>query len=116
MLPELLIKDEGDVVLRSLILEDGFTTFGRVPESNIVLDGPSISRNHGAFYHRERFGILTIEDHGSLNGTFVNGLQIKRKILFSGDVVLVGDYEIHVRHGSSEPQRTEAPFARIRTE
>ena len=73
-------------------------------------------RNHGAFYHRERFGILTIEDHGSLNGTFVNGLQIKRKILFSGDVVLVGDYEIHVRHGSSEPQRTEAPFARIRTE
>ncbi len=103
MLPELLVKDRNALILRSLILQDGFTTFGRMATSHIVLDDLSISRNHGAFYHRESFGILTVEDHGSTNGTFVNGLQVKRKILYSGDVVAIGDYQVHIRHGSSVP-------------
>ena len=108
MLPELLVKDKNALILRSLILQDGFTTFGRMPNSNIVLDDKSISRNHGAFYHHESFGILTVEDLGSTNGTFVNGLQVKRKILYSGDIVTIGDLMVHIRHGSSVPKGRES--------
>ena len=83
------------------MLADGFSTFGREPGSAIVMEHVSVSRHHGAFFLRERFGILTVEDHGSTNGTLVNGMQIKRKILFAGDVVQVGNFQLYVRHGST---------------
>ncbi|MEG0919907.1 MAG: FHA domain-containing protein [Comamonas sp.] len=116
MLPELLVRDRNALILRSLTLEDGFTTFGRIPTSHIVFDDMSVSRNHGAFYHRERFGILTVEDHGSMNGTFVNGVQIKRKILYSGDIVTIGDYEVYIRHGSNEPKGREGSASEHRAD
>jgi pSer/pThr/pTyr-binding forkhead associated (FHA) protein len=46
---------------------------------------------------------LSVEDQGSRNGVFVNGLQMRRSVLYSGDVVRVGNYEIVVRQGSSGP-------------
>ena len=101
MTTELLIKDHNTLAWRSLFLDDGFSTFGREPGSAIVMEHVSVSRHHGAFFLRERFGILTVEDHGSTNGTLVNGMQIKRKILFAGDVVQVGNFQLYVRHGST---------------
>lgn len=101
MTTEWLIKEHNRLALRSLFLEDGFSTFGREASSAIVMDHASVSRHHGAFFLRERFGILTVEDHDSTNGTLVNGVRVKRKILFAGDVVQVGDFQVYVRHGST---------------
>ena len=114
MLPELLVRDKNELILRSLILEDGYSTIGREPTSTVVLDDPSVSRNHGAFFLRERFGILTVEDHGSMNGTFVNGLQVKRKILYAGDIVQMGDFQIYIRHGSTLPNKPMPDSREIR--
>lgn len=114
MLPELLVRDKNELILRSLILEDGYSTIGREPTSTVVLDDPSVSRNHGAFFLRERFGILTVEDHGSMNGTFVNGLQVKRKILYAGDIVQMGDFQIYIRHGSTLPNKPVPDSSEIR--
>ena len=114
VLPEILIKDQNELLIRSLILEDGFSTIGREPNNAIVLDHPSVSRDHGAFFLRERFGILLVEDHGSTNGTFVNGMRVKRAILYTGDIVQMGDFQCYIRHGSTVPNQPAKEAASIR--
>ena len=108
MLPELLVKNARYQVLHSLIVSEGEFTVGREPSCNIVLPTPDISRDHGAFTHSTHFGVLSVEDQGSRNGVFVNGLQMRRSVLYSGDVVRVGNYEIVVRQGSSGPAVSSA--------
>lgn len=49
---------------------------------------PRISGTHA---HMEKVdGRWVVEDHGSLNGTFVNGKNEKRIVLFDGDVIVMG--------------------------
>lgn len=113
MLPELLIKDNHEHLLRSLIVRDGFCTVGREPGCSVVLPSPDISRVHGTFIHSALHGVLSVEDHQSKNGVFVNGLQVRRSVLYAGDVVRMGSYEIHVRKGSSVPLRIQAALASL---
>ncbi|QMV72994.1 FHA domain-containing protein [Comamonas piscis] len=106
MLPEVLIFITHRVVLHSLILESGYTPFGRGAGNAIRLDNPAVSRDHGAFSYRA--GVLSIEDHHSRNGIFVNGLRMHRKVLYSGDYVLIGCYKVFVKHGSEQPRHAFA--------
>lgn len=112
MLPELLVKDANAQLLHSLIVKDGLFSVGREPGCAIVLSSPDISRRHAAFTHSSHFGVLAVEDHGSKNGIFVNGLQMRRSVLYTGDVVRVGNYLIHVRTGSSGPPGMDSVAAR----
>src|SRR5439155_26833213 len=49
-------------------------TFGRDPRNDVALDHPSVSRLHARLVrYAEGFAI---EDHGSTNGTFVNGTRL----------------------------------------
>jgi pSer/pThr/pTyr-binding forkhead associated (FHA) protein len=105
MAKDILVKDKKRLNLQTWVLEEGFSTFGRDPASRFVLDDPSVSRSHGAFFLRERAGVLTLEDHGSTNGTLVNGVPIKRKILYAGDVVQIGDFQLYILQGSAAQGR-----------
>ena len=98
MNPHINISLHEQALNRSIALDDGFTTFGRYLNSDICLEDPSISRDHGAF--RYQFKVLSIEDHGSRNGTFVNGLRVKRKVLYTGDRVKIGPFEVLIEAGS----------------
>lgn len=106
MLPEVLIFITHRVVLHSLILESGYTTFGRGAGNAICLDNPAVSRDHGAFHYRA--GVLSIVDHHSTNGIFVNGMRTRRKVLYTGDYVLIGCYKVFVKHGSEQPRNAFA--------
>jgi pSer/pThr/pTyr-binding forkhead associated (FHA) protein len=57
-------------------------------------DDPELSRQHARVVRRAG-GQLTIEDLGSTNGTFVNGIKVDgpRK-LAPGDVVRVGETDL----------------------
>ena len=101
MLPEVLIFITHRVVLHSLILESGYTTFGRGAGNAICLDNPAVSRDHGAFHYRA--GVLSVVDHHSTNGIFVNGMRTRRKVLYTRDSVLVCCYMVFVKHGSEQP-------------
>lgn len=101
MLPEIVISHEEAQMLRSFTLLDGFTTFGRFLDSEICMDDPSVSRDHGAFSFRR--GVLMIEDHDSSNGIFMDGIKIKRKVLHGGDRLTVGPFKIHVKQGTAAP-------------
>src|SRR6266581_4317394 len=66
-------------------------TFGRDPRNDVALDHPSVSRLHARMVrYAEGFAI---EDHGSTNGTFVNGARLypgQPTALRIGDVIRIG--------------------------
>jgi pSer/pThr/pTyr-binding forkhead associated (FHA) protein len=61
---------------------------GRSSELDMVLVEEMVSRKHAVF--RYESGVLTVQDLGSTNGTFVNGERIEKAVLREGDRVLVG--------------------------
>jgi len=67
---------------------------GRGNELDVVLVEDMVSRKHARVALQN--DVLTIEDLGSTNGTFVNGEKIKRAKLKEGDRVLIGTNIIRV--------------------
>lgn len=69
-------------------------TIGRAPDCNILLaDQLLISRRHAELAPEGRTWV--IRDLGSSNGTFVNGVSVRRAVpLAVGDVVTIGGYQL----------------------
>jgi len=53
-------------------------------------------------------GLLMVEDHDSTNGIFVNGVRVKRQVLYAGDCVTVGPIGIYIQKGSAAPSTAPA--------
>jgi len=65
------------------------TTIGKSEESDIVVKGDFISRNHAIFfYEKDRFILNDLE---STNHTFVNEKKISRRILKDNDLIKFGE-------------------------
>jgi predicted component of type VI protein secretion system len=73
-------------------LGDGRTTIGRHPASDIVLAHQAVSGRHAAIISSN--GAAMLEDLGSSNGTFVNGLRIASTVLADRDKVTVATFEL----------------------
>lgn len=61
---------------------------GRSSDLDMVLVEDMVSRKHAKIAISE--GVITIQDLGSTNGTFVNGEKIKKARLQEGDRILIG--------------------------
>lgn len=73
-------------------------TIGRAPDNTIQLDHPVISWHHATLLRDFRSGSATLADHGSMNGTFVNGQRIRGRVrLAAGDEVRIGPYRLIFR-------------------
>src|SRR3954471_1394824 len=83
----LAVEDGGDIVL--LALRTGMTRIGRSPTADVSFDDGGVSRRHAVVLTRSD-GAAEVLDDGSLNGTFVNGERVRRRILHHGDVLTVG--------------------------
>jgi hypothetical protein len=68
---------------------------GRQPDSDLVLDDPSVSKRHATLRWDEKSGRCTIQDLGSTNGTFLNAsIRLKREtVLKDGDILSFGDLQ-----------------------
>ena len=85
-------------------LEAGRTVIGRHPMCGIVLDAPSVSRQHAAVTIDG--DEASIEDLGSRNGTFIGDRSISgRRPLRDGDRVVVGNQRL--RFSSNAPLTVE---------
>jgi hypothetical protein len=79
-------KQEGTTVLIPAV---GEIVIGRLASSNIVVPEDGVSRRHAAV--TQSGDVLTIQDLGSRNGTFVNGKRISEpQTLHEGDQIFVG--------------------------
>jgi hypothetical protein len=72
-----------------VVLGERTISVGRMPESNIVLADPNVSRNHAEI--RPQGNTFLVVDLGSTNGTRVNGVRITEQELTDGDELTFGN-------------------------
>ena len=88
----LLIVQRGPGAGSRFLLDADLVTAGRHPESDIFLDDVTVSRRHAEF--RRQGAGFTVNDVGSLNGTYVNRDRIDEVSLQDADEVQIGKYRL----------------------
>jgi DNA-binding winged helix-turn-helix (wHTH) protein len=74
---------------REILLPEGTSMVGRMRDATIQIDSPGVSRAHARIVVHG--GDVTIEDLGSKNGTYVNGVRIGTPTgLSDGDELHIG--------------------------
>ena len=85
-----LVMNEGPQPDQTFVLDHDRLTIGRDPNNDIVINDPQVSRQHARI--RRQGGLTLIEDMGSTNGTFVNGMRLANPhTLATGDSISLGD-------------------------
>jgi DNA-binding winged helix-turn-helix (wHTH) protein len=90
---------------REVALTDGENILGRGSDSLVWIDAHSVSRRHARL--RIDSGLATLEDLGSKNGTFVNGVRLTTALaLRDGDELRIGSVpmtlKIYAKPASTE--------------
>ena len=91
MMAKLILSFNGET-LREYPLDQETVTIGRKDDSDIHIDNLAVSSKHAK--------VLTIlndsfiEDLGSTNGTFINGIKIQKHALQDGEVIAIGKHEL----------------------
>ena len=89
----LLILHPGSPRSERFLIAADLTTVGRHPATDIFLDDITVSRKHAVFSRNG--GQVTVEDQGSLNGTYVNRSVIEAPTeLHDGDEVMIGKFRL----------------------
>jgi transcriptional regulator with GAF, ATPase, and Fis domain len=74
------------------LFEGDACSLGRnVTAPDVLLDDPCASRLHARIAWSAEQGAFRLEDAGSANGTFVNGVRVDAHTLADGDVLRIGD-------------------------
>ena len=98
-MPRLIISLDGVVIKEAALTKDRMS-LGRRLYNDVVIDHLAISGEH-AVVQMSGNGVF-IEDLNSTNGTYVNGVTVKRQQLHHHDVVEIGKYSLqYVDEGSS---------------
>jgi pSer/pThr/pTyr-binding forkhead associated (FHA) protein len=88
----LLVVQRGPGAGSRFLLDSDVVHVGRHPDSDIFLDDVTVSRRHAEFTRAG--GTFTVNDIGSLNGTYVNRDRIDSVTLRSGDEVQIGKFRL----------------------
>lgn len=82
-------------------LTDAITTIGRDPSASVFLNDMTVSRKHAIIdFSQLDQGYVTIEDLGSLNGTWIDGAIINKAVLKDGSTIQIGTFRMifHINH------------------
>ncbi|WP_202567323.1 FHA domain-containing protein [Agreia sp. COWG] len=88
----LLIVRRGPNMGARFLLDSDSTLAGRHPEADIFLDDVTVSRRHASFTRRGT--TFEVTDHGSLNGTYFDGVRVESAVLSDGAEVQVGKFRL----------------------
>lgn len=86
-----------------LPLTKPLTSLGRSVDNDIVLDAPTVSRQHAQI--RWRYGRFVLYDLSSRGRTQVNNQPISEMVLQSGDVISLSSVKLIYAEGESDPQQ-----------
>src|SRR5436853_6343946 len=103
---KLYLKFE-QTVLKEVPLAQGTTTIGRLPDNLLQIDNLAVSGHHAKIYWDGEH--YTLEDNGSLNGTYVNNQRVTKHKLKNGDTVLVGKHSVEFKDEWHDDQTGYAP-------
>ena len=92
-----LVVERGPQTGRTYPLAEGATQVGRDLRSSILLDDITVSRRHCRLMVDGNK--VTVEDEGSTNGTYVNGVRMEVSPLHPGDRLMVGRFHLVVVRG-----------------
>jgi hypothetical protein len=85
-----LVMSQGPQPGQTFMLDRDWITVGRDPTNEIVINDPQVSRQHSRITRQGKTTV--IEDLGSTNGTFANGMRLTGPhVLATGDVIGLGD-------------------------
>ncbi len=91
-----LVTLQGPNTGRHFRLGDDASLIGRQPGAAVYLDSLAVSRQHARVVRAE--GTFFVEDLGSSNGTYLNGLRVEgRAALTEHDTLQVGPYVLALR-------------------
>ncbi len=99
-----LVMTRGPQPGQTFLLDQDQVTLGRDPGNAIVINDPQVSRQHARITRQG--DLMVIEDAGSTNGTFVDGMRLTgAHTLSNGDVIGLGDLVTltHYGHGADIP-------------
>ena len=82
---------------RGYLLKVGLNHIGRMPDNDIVISDPSVSRRHCTILVHSDL-TAEIHDTASRNGTFVNGQKVMQPTrIHPGDQILICDRALYLR-------------------
>lgn len=96
-----MILNPGKPDERVFRLRDGVNTVGRTKANDIFVLHKSLSRQHARITNEG--GEWSIEDLGSKNGTFVDGVRVDKRALGNAHYVKCGDVVFSFVSGSDKP-------------
>ena len=89
---------EPQLKMENIDLDKDHMVIGRDPSCDVVIAHPVVSKKHAEIIKQN--GKSLIVDLGSVNGTFVNGIRVKRHELQELDRVVIGPSELHFHGGT----------------
>jgi ABC-type multidrug transport system ATPase subunit/pSer/pThr/pTyr-binding forkhead associated (FHA) protein len=89
---------EPQLKMENIDLDRDHLVIGRDPGCDVVITHPVVSKKHAEIIKQN--GKVLVVDLGSVNGTFVNGIRVKRHELQELDRVVIGPSELHFQGGS----------------
>ncbi len=86
---------------------------GRLPDSDLVVDDPSVSKRHAALRWDAARDGARVRDLGSTNGTFVNDDPVggREAPLFDGTVLSFGDVDFWFLQSNTLHEKLISPGA-----
>jgi hypothetical protein len=85
-----LVMSQGPQPGQTFMLDRDWLTVGRDPSNDIVINDPQVSRQHLRITRQGQ--MVVIEDLGSTNGSFANGVRLTGPhVMSNGDVIGLGD-------------------------
>ena len=98
---------KGPHIGQTFELSSPIVTLGRDPKSSVFLNDMTVSRHHARMdLTNVSGGMATIEDLGSLNGTWVDGAIASRARLKDGSTIQIGTFRM-VFHTSARTRRIQ---------
>lgn len=98
---------KGPQIGQTFELDAPMITLGRDPKNSVFLNDMTVSRHHARMdLSNSAVGLATIEDLGSLNGTWVDGAIATRASLKDGSTIQIGTFRM-VFHTNARPRRID---------